>query len=342
MHVINQPPEFSVCKNYLDNLVYIAENLGLQHVFAHADKEVYARLAQIIWKNNDQYKNIIILMGGFHQLRVRQRLIFKRHSCVGYKDWFVDAGIIAAGSVDKAFEGKHYYRCMRILKESFDALIQYQAEQLSTNYANISDDLRKKLTSLRANPSSETLQAVIQLQTFESIFIEIMKTDSPQKKMTVAYLKDISSLLALVSAVREGDFERHLEAERDMLKQVFAFDHQNYARYLSFQHVFLKDSKSSRSEVYDELNKRRFRANYSGERFATVHGDLVTEYFNRETKGTAGPFRSRFNIDINATNKLVKTVHIHAKLRLTMRDKINNKVLLSPLKYCCTRFKETK
>ena len=57
--------------------------------------------------------------------------------------------------------------------------------------------------------------------------------------MTVAYLKDISSLLASVAAVRGGKF--HMEGERDMLKYCFAFNHINYAQYMSFQHVYLPD-----------------------------------------------------------------------------------------------------
>ncbi|XP_057316865.1 uncharacterized protein LOC130657893 [Hydractinia symbiolongicarpus] len=303
MPVINQPPDISVCKNYLDTLKHVMDDLGLKHIFAHADEEVYARLVQIIWKNSDLYKNIIVLMGGFHQLRVRQRLIFKRHSCIGYKDWFVDAGTISAGSVDQAFGGKHYYRCMRILKESFAALVQYRTEQLRDNYASLSDGLRESLKSLRENPSTEALEAVIELDEFEELVREISSCESPQQTMTVAYLRDISSLLALVSAVREGNFERHLEAEREMLKQVFAFDHQNYSRYLTFQHVLLTDLKSSNNPAYQELLERGFGANYSGEKFATVHGDLVTEYFNRETKGTAGPFRSGFSTNIDTTNK---------------------------------------
>eukprot|EP00795_Rhopilema_esculentum_P015673 gene15673-6963_t len=103
--------------------------------------------------------------------------------------------------------------------------------------------------------------------------------------MTVAYIRDILSLLALVSGVRESDFERHSKAERQMLKG--------------------------------------YGANYLGRKFATVHGVLVTEYFNRETKRTAGPFSSGYSTNIDTTNKWVKTVHIHAKLRLAMRDKLN-------------------
>ena len=60
--------------------------------------------------------------------------------------------------------------------------------------------------------------------------------------MTIAYLKDVSSLLALVSGVRDNNFKLHLQAEREMLKHVFAFDHVNYARYLGYQQVYLRRS----------------------------------------------------------------------------------------------------
>ena len=69
-------------------------------------------------------------MGGFHQLRVRQRLIFKPHAIMGYKEWFMDSGTISPGSVDNAFGGNHYYRCMRLLKEVFDAFVQLRTEIL--------------------------------------------------------------------------------------------------------------------------------------------------------------------------------------------------------------------
>lgn len=69
-------------------------------------------------------------MGGFHQLRVRQKLLFKRHSCRGYNQWCVDSGIIASGSADQAFEGRHYYRSMRVHKECFDALVQFKVEEI--------------------------------------------------------------------------------------------------------------------------------------------------------------------------------------------------------------------
>ena len=110
-----------------------------------------------------------------------------------------------------------------------------------------------------------------------------------------------------------------------MLKQLFAFDHKNYARYLSYQHVLLNDMRMTNVQAFQDLKVRGFRANYTGSKFATVHGDLVTEYFNRGTKGTAGPFRLGYSNNVDLVNNRVGTVQIHAKLRMAMREKLNIK-----------------
>lgn len=54
-------------------------------------------------------------------------------------------------------------------------------------------------------------------------------------------------------------------------------------------------------------------------KFATKHGDLETEHFNRETKGTAGPFRSGYSTNINAVNRWIKSSHMHTKLRKAVK-----------------------
>ena len=325
MPVIPEPPLYAVCKDYLETLKHIAEELNLDHIFAHADEQVYAQLAQIIWKHGEYYKNVIILMGGFHQLRVAQRLLYKHFGCLGYKEWFIDAGTIASGSADKACEGNHYYRSMRLHKEGFDALVQYRTEQITEKYTKVDTDLLKNLKELRGQPSTAALHAVTCMESFKVLKNDIMAVTGTQSKMTIQYLKDVSNLLALVSAVRENNIEKHLQAERQMLKQVFAFDHQKYARYLSYQHVFLRELQPNGHPAFKDLVNYGYGANLSGQKFASIHGDLVTELYNRETKGTAGPFRSGYSTDIQATNTWVKTTHIHAKLRVAFREKLHLK-----------------
>ena len=125
------PPEYPICKEYLDFLLEVIDELEIPFIFVHSDEMVYSKLCEILWQNKDIYNQIILLMGGFHQLRVMQRLLYKRHFTKGYREWCVDAKTIAEGSVDQAFEGRHYYRSMRMHKECFDALVQFRIEKIT-------------------------------------------------------------------------------------------------------------------------------------------------------------------------------------------------------------------
>ena len=133
--------------------------------------------------------------------------------------------------------------------------------------------------------------------------------------MTVAYMKDISSLLASVAAVRGSDFQLHMEAGRDMLKYCFAFDHINHARYISFQQVYLSDLEAKGDPAIDNLIKGGIGGSLSGDKFSSIHGDLITKVFNGETKQQAGPHRSGFSTNVDAVNTWNKATHVHAKLR---------------------------
>ena len=66
---------------------------------------------------------------------------------------------------------------------------------------------------------------------------------------------------------------------------------------------------------FQELKIKGMSGSLTGDTFSAIHGDLMTELFNRETKGTSGPFRSGFSTDIDAVNTWVNTIHIHAMLR---------------------------
>ena len=66
-----------------------------------------------------------------------------------------------------------------------------------------------------------------------------------------------------MSAVREGEFKRHLQAEMEMLRLLYAFYHKNYARHSPYQHVNLGDLKVTNHPAHQDLYIRGFGANYS-------------------------------------------------------------------------------
>ena len=119
---------FSTIHKSLQYPVDTVELLKLPYVFAQAYEQVSARILHMIWRHGDLYSKIITIMGGFDQVRIFLfvRVLFKRYNCLVSQDWFVDSGTIVAGSVSQAFEGRHYYRSMRL--EVDDALVQRRVE----------------------------------------------------------------------------------------------------------------------------------------------------------------------------------------------------------------------
>ena len=120
--------------------------------------------------------------------------------------------------------------------------------------------------------------------------------------------------------MREGNLYRHLEAERKFLPLFFAFDHVHYARYNSFQHIYLKHLQTTKTNAFNDLCIQGYGATSTGDPFSAIHGDIVTEHFNRETKGTAGPNRAGY-IE-NTVNKWIMTSHIHIVISLKKRMKV--------------------
>ena len=161
---------------------------------------------------------------------------------------------------------------------------------------------------------------IIECPAFKSLFDQVVNQDGELGKILVSYLKDVSLFLSLIQSVRQSDIDLHLEAERKAIPLMKAYNHWNYFRYISYQHVHFNSLKNKNDPIYEHLKERGFGASYSGDTFSSVHGDLVTEYLNREMKGTSGPFRSGHSTSLEKRLKWINTAHIHAKLREQFKD----------------------
>ena len=75
-------------------------------------------------------------------------------------------------------------------------------------------------------------------------------------QMVVDYNRNVSSLLAMISAVCGMTNERHLQAEKVLLPQLFAFGHQNYSRYLAYQRVMLSNLQETNPSAWEELKSK--------------------------------------------------------------------------------------
>ena len=131
-------------------------------------------------------------------------------------------------------------------------------------------------------------------------------------------------MLTIISTVREGGLKRHFSAEREILKLMFAFDHINYAGYVTYQHVYLNNLLRKDNSIVKDLITNGHDASCSGDSFSNMHGDLVTEHFKKKWKELLGLSPQVIILTfIYAVNKWIKTSHIHSKVRTMLRKKLN-------------------
>ena len=91
--------------------------------------------------------------------------------------------------------------------------------------------LKNLFTGFTQNPGLENIDVIMKNEAGNVLFSKIMDdTVGTEAKMAICFIKNVSSILALVSAIWENNFEWNLQAECEMVKYCFAFNHMNHAR----------------------------------------------------------------------------------------------------------------
>ena len=319
--------DLAVLKSYLQFLMETTENLDIQRIFSHCDEAVYSKLLQVIWNNGEKFKKVIPIMGGFHQLLCLQKIMYKRYACIGLDKWIIGAGTTkSASAAEKAVQGRHYNTATRIYKEIFDAIVQMRSEDVTGNYALMDGELKVKLTNLRKTVTAENLNKVIHDESFLELKKNIVSGESTQCKMTVLLLKDISLLLSFIAAAREANIDLHLQCEREFLKLAHGFDHVNYARWGTYQHMYLSTMKKNNSPVYKELKEAGFTASQSGGVFNAVPGDYICERQNAEAKHSGSRSKAGFMKNTAGFNTWIRTRHIAIEMQTFLETTLGMKV----------------
>ena len=76
------------------------------------------------------------------------------------------------------------------------------------------------------------------------------ENDGPLKMFWNSYLEMVATLLSLIRATREGNWELHLECIKAVLPWFFAYDHTNYARFLPVYLVHMLELPDTHPEAY--------------------------------------------------------------------------------------------
>ena len=128
----------------------------------------------------------------------------------------IDTGLLIQGLLDKDTWTKalneyiHYFQFMRWHKESFGAIVQKNVKSITRNFENIGTAMSSKLIELGKSPSPALVEQILKLEDFKDIKQHIVSTTVTESQMTIKYLKNVSTMLAVVSAVTEVDLDHML------------------------------------------------------------------------------------------------------------------------------------
>ena len=84
--------------------------------------------------------------------------------------------------------------------------------------------------------------------------------------------------------------------------------------------MLLSQEQRLNSRAYQDLLLNGHSASTTGNNFSGVSGDLLTEWFNKETKESAGPFRGGYSTQMSTINTWVRNCHIHVKVKAKLKE----------------------
>ena len=245
---INAPAtELNTVFEILNQSELIRKELLLETIVVVMDQALFAKAAEIVWKQKELFSNILLRMGAFHSLCNALSILGKRFRDAGLKNICIEAGILAEGSVNGVLDGKHCNHAVRVHKYIYEALMRLAWEEFMlpmegnqaanatirafTKEVNnmVCDVNQQKFDSLLNNP------LLAQLMTLWNSFLDYLHCDNGElSAFWMSYIDFMENvILGLLHGSREGNWNLHLNAIRSMIPWWFAYDKINYARYLS-------------------------------------------------------------------------------------------------------------
>jgi len=173
---------------------------------------------------------------------------------------------------------------MHLHKQSLEALLRFKASQV-----NISQTLHKELNALKSKPSAHSLERVTSCPDFNYTKAEMLQNNGTMGQLVGKYVRDVSAMLSFVASFRERNMELHLQALQHVIPLLFAFNHPNYLRYLTYSHILLSKLKTDGPDAYNDLFLYGPGVSLSGDEFSSIPEDLVTEVGPNRRVKYAGP-----------------------------------------------------
>ena len=250
----NEPPKKSVINDVMSKLKNSMKEKSMPYAFLVGDLPTYKLILELTTENPEEYKDIIPILGAFHQQMSYIHAIYKRFKGSGISEILVSAGVIVEGSVDQALRGKHYRRGLRCIMLWREVLIHKRLTKLMEN-TTLSEQVLRNLETLR-NALEETkgvlASAYGELEDEASIsklVDEVYQTPGTEMgDYWLSFMEMSDVLIQNVHACHVCDLDEYLSSSYDMLPGLLAYNNHDYGRWLPDYWAMISNLPNDRKE----------------------------------------------------------------------------------------------
>ena len=203
----------------------IRDRRNLETVSCVFDQSFYAKAIEIYWKNKGLFKNLQVMMGGFHLLIIPLGVIGSRLSEAGLKELAIQSEVVAKGSIDKVLNGKNYNRAVRFCKIAYEAvtrlLVDAFESSLPENAESMLTDEKKQIEKLKLDFCQDEVERVLDsneytswIKCFLQFVIDLKTNGSDLAKLWLSKVQLCEFLLNLIFATRSGNWQLYLSLKK--------------------------------------------------------------------------------------------------------------------------------
>ena len=303
--MINGPStDYSTVYTVMKTVQKMVDRIGQSDCVITFDLAIYMKAKEIQWRLDEEFRDTVIRMGGFHIILNFLAVIGKMYDNSGLEDLLIESGVYASGTASQLLKGKQYNRGIRAHKLVSEAFFRLQwSEFLSwmskSNQAPANgelieakiDTLMKAITleDAIAEPLEELTEAMTPLvEQFDEFKAEGRKA-SYMFAFWDEYLEMVSLMHSFIRAERSGDWSLHLNATAGMMPYFCAMDRMNYSRWLPIYLADMNSLPEMHPVVFEEFMNGNHAVSRSKQAFAQVWTDMALEQsVNLDSKRKGG------------------------------------------------------
>lgn len=291
MPIITAPAhEIHTLNTVIQRLVHVTAALKQKYTVVTVDQALFPILMELKW-SQAPYKNTLIpRLGGLHICMNFLKVLGQHTEDIGLEDVWTESELLGPISTQKVLNGKSYAKGVRAHKLTLQALWQLLLPQL-LSYLEEHDHILKedlvKMAQSNEPQQYDDLVTILSSASFQNCLhaFVLSKSEDINFQYWWNYMKMVNILLLFIRAQRDGLWDLHLFAFREMLPYFHHYDHTNYARWGC---VYFAAMNQLPEEVKDEFKKGNFVVKESNRRFNQVDPDHSLEWLNAIGKKGGG------------------------------------------------------